>query len=438
MYTYLLTPSDYGVLNIFGSLTDLFAVLLTLNCTVGVGRYYFEKEQEDFGSLIFTSMIVVFGLLGLSWFGLTYFSNYFGKLLDVPTKTIIFIVPCVVLIVMSNYILSIFRASKQSKIIRNYGIQQTYAMFGLSVILMLLLKEDRYMGRIWANAIIAAVFAWIAFRKIGPLIQFHFKRKHIRYLLVYSVPLLPAYLSNMILSYFDRIMINSYLGSADAGLYSFAYNIAGLQYMFSNAFMNAWVPNYFEHINSGDHKKHDDEAKSLMRIISFISIGLILFGDWLGKLLSSKGYHSGLELIPLVVLGQFFVSYTVMYKNGISYEKRTWISTVVIVIATVLNIWLNSIFIPQYGIIAAAYTTLASYLVQALLTVLSVQWLLRVHTIHPIKLMGPVILVCGATAVYYVMNQYDLATWQDVLIKVALAGLSGYALLKNELKKLIK
>ena len=44
--TRLLTPSDYGVLNVFTSWQTIFISIFTLNCYVALGRYYYEPDNK--------------------------------------------------------------------------------------------------------------------------------------------------------------------------------------------------------------------------------------------------------------------------------------------------------------------------------------------------------------------------------------------------------
>ena len=50
-----------------------------------------------------------------------------------------------------------------------------------------------------------------------------------------------------------------------------------------------------------------------------------------------------------------------MYVNVEYYYEKTLFITVNTIIAAIINVMLNAIFIPEFGYTAAAYTTLASY-----------------------------------------------------------------------------
>lgn len=175
IFTYLLTPDDYGILNIFTAYVSIAAIVLTFNTQVGIGRYYFEK-QDDFGNLLFMSIILPLGLLFFFFILSVLFSQSIAGWLELPEKTIYFIVPSAIAIVLSNYVLQVFRARKESAKIRNYSIQRTYFSFFLAVILVYLFQKDRYMGRLWADVGVLIVFAFITFKMIGPFIRFQLKK----------------------------------------------------------------------------------------------------------------------------------------------------------------------------------------------------------------------------------------------------------------------
>jgi O-antigen/teichoic acid export membrane protein len=438
VFTYLLTPADYGIINIFSANVELAAVLLTLNGSVGVGRYYFEEGQSDFNSLLFTSMVFSFGLLALFGLILSWQANFFGELIDLPKGTIKYIVPAAILIVISNYLLAVFRAAGRSKELRNFGIQKTYFQFVASVVLILLLSSDLYYGRIWSSVLAAAIFGTIALWKLRQYITPKFQRKHLIYLLTYSLPLLPAYLGTLVLSYFDRLMLNSMVSEESAGLYSFAYNIAGLQYMVSNAVMNAWVPKYYKQMNSGEYSKLDQEGIRFFKIIGLATLALVAFGQYLGMVLGSSSFHNGLELIPIVIIGQFFMTFAVFYKNSISFSKKTIFSTIAILISAGVNIYLNYIFIPIYGMVAAAWTTLMAYLVQGFLMMFLVRRFSKVHSLAPRLILPNLFYIIAGAILTGSFYYFNLNLLLDIILKTCVLFLMSWLLFKKKVESLIK
>ena len=420
IFTYYLSTEDYGILNIFTSYIAIASVLLTLNTQVGIGRYYFE-DQNDFGSLLFMCIVFPFTLLGIAFLVLLVFQEKVATLLSLPVNTIVFIVPSVLVLITGNYVLQVFRSQKKSIVIRNYSIHKTYFSFLATLAILYFMKEEKYLARLWGDLVVLLVFSVYTFYLLKPYITYKLKKVHLSYLLSFSIPLIPAYLSTHLLSYFDRILINGYLGPSSAGLYSFAYNISSLQIMIFTALTYAWDPEFYVLMKNKNYVKHDSDVTKLSRLIAIGSCVLVLFADQIGKLLGSPKYHEGLVLIPIIVLGQYFLSVNYFYKNQISYAKKNWIASVVILITTLVNIGLNLILIPEFGMIAAAFTTLISYVLQAFLMFLAIKYILKPeHYLNPAKLVDSIAVIFIATALYYLIREMNLNLWADLYLKLVI------------------
>lgn len=437
VFTALLSTSDYGTINIFTSYVAIGAVVLTFNTQVGIGRYYFE-EKDDFGNLVFTSIVLPALLMGLFFIVSLVYQQELSVLFGLPYKTIPFLVPSMYLIILSNYVLQIFRARKNSKVIRNYSIHKTYFSFLVALVLIYNTTTDRYMGRLWADLIVMVVFAVYTFYLIKPFVKIGIKKTNLLFLLSFSVPLIPAYISNILLVHFDRIIIAKYIGLSEAGLYSFAYNIASLQTIISNALLYAWVPDFYKHIKAGNLLEHDKDVIRINKLIGFVTAGLILFANQIGIILGSKNYHQALDLVPIIVVGQFFLTFSSFYKNHVDYSKKTWISAGVIIIGAIVNVLLNLYLIPKYGLKAGAITTLCSYFLQVLFMYLAVKYILKSHFTSPLKFLDLAIALTIAIAAYYSISFGHLNFIVDTLLKVTVLSLVGVILFKDMLKERLK
>jgi O-antigen/teichoic acid export membrane protein len=110
-----------------------------------------------------------------------------------------------------------------------------------------------------------------------------------------------------------------------------------------------------------------DEIKKYVKpysiLFTLIFIIMLFIGPEALKILGPKKYWSGIWVIPPVVLGIYFQFIYSLYVNIEFYLKKTKFISIGTIIAALLNIILNYFFIPLYGYIAAAYTTLASYII---------------------------------------------------------------------------
>ena len=78
-------------------------------------------------------------------------------------------------------------------------------------------------------------------------------------------------------------------------------------------------------------------------------------------IMGGENYISSMYVIPPVMLGCLFQYIYTMYVNIEQFMKKTVGMAFGSALAAIINVALNMLFIPKYGYIAAAYTTLVSY-----------------------------------------------------------------------------
>ncbi|MEI8278344.1 MAG: oligosaccharide flippase family protein [Bacteroidota bacterium] len=441
IFTRLLTPSDYGVINIFSVWVAIAAIVLPLNLYTAVNRYYYENN-DDFDSFLGTSILLSYACLGISLTVMMVFKSFFARQLRLPESTLYFMIPAVILAVLDGIFMQVFLPRRNSKIIMRFSIAQTYIGFAVSVAFVYWMYishyENRYMGRLWADVIIFFVFGSFKVYQISKYVKLSFNIKHVKYIAGYSLPLIPYLLSGQILSLFDRVMIEKYQGIAQSGLYSFAYNISMLQIPISNALYNAFIPDYYKFYNEKRYKEHDIAVTQLYNIISVSAVFFMLFGFEIGSILGSKSYHSSLYIIPIVIVGHWFNAIFPIYSRNFQYQKKTYIAAIVSISAGILNIGLNILFIPKYGSMAAAYTTTISMFYLALVGFIVCKYFIKIHVLNPIYLLRPlIVMILTAFLFYTYFMTHTEYFYTNILLKIITLAAALSILYFSHLNKFI-
>ena len=251
------------------------------------------------------------------------------------------------------------------------------------------MEKEKYMGRVYGEFIITMIFAVYFLYRITRIAEFKWKSGLLKEALVYSLPLIPHTLSNHVLSQFDRVIINQLKGASEAGLYSFAYKVGSIMYIFITGITKAWGPVFFEKMREKDYRGINSVLAKYSTLLYFLAIGLILFAKELVIIMSDKGYHTALSMVPIIVMGYvFYYLYTAFGQYSI-YLGKTGFYAFNTVIAGIVNVVLNYMLIPRFGYMAAAVTTLISYMLLSLLHYLTIKFLLKYENIVPLKILLP-------------------------------------------------
>lgn len=434
--TRLLIPEDYGTYNVFMSYYAMCAVVLTLNCDSSVGRYFYER-QDDFSTFLGTTITVNLMVLSLSSLLFFILRHTISTRLNLPEVLVLILPVLVILGLIDSLYSQIYQALRESKKLAITSVVRAYIGFVFGVGFVFLYTHNRYMGLIIAQIAVGIPISIYLIIQIKPYFTWGFEKKHVKYILTYSIPLIPYTLSGLILAQFDRIMINSYKGSSDAGLYSLAYNIGMLLSIFSGAIYAAWMPKYFELMNRKDYLEIDRTVDKMFRLIILAAGFLILFGQEIGMLLAARQYHSSLHIVPVIVLSYVFYSIFPIYAWSIGYAYKTYWSSAIVLLSGVINIALNAVYIPKYGYVAAAYTTLASYLLMAILTWICNRFILKLHAVPFAILSKPSGILLVMYGIFLILPFFIQGIILLLLFKVVLMLIMAYTLMRKFMSILV-
>ena len=252
-----------------------------------------------------------------------------------------------------------------------------YAVAGIggSVLLILTLcRGQGYLGRILGTLIPAVLVGiYVVFRlwrKDRPRIS----REYWRYGMAISLPTVPHGLSQLLLNQFDRIMIKSIIGSTEAGLYSFAYNVGMIFQVITNSMDTAWAPWFFEKMKAREYPAIRRAASAYVIFVSIGAMALALISPEVILIAGGSKYSDSRYVTMPIVLSMYYAFLYTLPSSVEYYYKKTKLIALGTMLAAGMNILLNAVFIPAFGYVAAAYTTVACYLLYYLLHVVLSWW----------------------------------------------------------------
>jgi O-antigen/teichoic acid export membrane protein len=435
IFTRLLTQTDYGIIAIFSAYVGIFTIILSLDSYTAVGRYYYEGK-DDFNEFIGTTLVFAGLIFGVSVFVYLLLYGHITALMELPGPLLIYLIfACFFSIVYTIYY-QILVPQKRSKEAAVISTVRGYSVLGVSVLFVYLLEENRYVGYIWATLLIGTIFSVYFLVKMFNFSKLSLNSHHIRYIISFSIPLLPYHLSSIILAQFDRIMVSTIVDTASAGLYSLGYTIGSLLLIVISSTQTAVIPDFFKFLNKKEYTRLDRLVKRVFSIIAVVALGLILFAREIVFVLADEKFHPGLSVVPVVVVGYLFYGMFSVYIRYIAYTKKTVYSSIAAITAGVSNIALNALFIPVYGYIAAAYTTVVSYFIMFFLSWLAAKFILKQKMTPLWVVWKPTLIVFMCAAAVYGLDIIFVNAFLFSIMKVAVLLLCGIAVFWREIRVL--
>jgi O-antigen/teichoic acid export membrane protein len=181
----------------------------------------------------------------------------------------------------------------------------------------------------------------------------------------FGLPLVPAALMLWAINFIDRLFIGHYDGQGEVGIYSLAVRISSVIVFLFMAFQLAWPAfAYSIRDDTAAKRTYSYVLTYLLLVTCWMSLALAVLAPWLVELLAPKGnFERSAEAVPLLCFAAAaYAGYSVL-AIGIGRARQTQWNWVVTGIAAAVNIALNVILIPRYGMMGAAVATLVAYLV---------------------------------------------------------------------------
>lgn len=366
LYTKHLTVSDYGALSILEISAQVFSSVFGLCLYQAFARWYWDKRYVPrqasmfftvFVFLISTSIIagIIFYLFSDQLSALIFSGGNFSfvlKLLIVSaTFDIIFQVPN-----------SLIRLQEKPVLFTSANIVKLSISLSLTVyfITSLHLKLE---GIYFAQICSQVVYFLFLSKFILKNIKIKFEGTILKEMVLFSLPLALSSFATIMLSISDRYILK-FLGTlSDVGVYSLGYKLANTIYVFIVTSVNLAIsPMIYKKIDEPEHKRFYSKLMTYYVFgVMFCAIGMSLFGKEVVKILAQDpSFYGAYRVIPII---SFSIVFMVMRDTafiGLWKMQKSKVIASIVFVTSVVNIFLNFLFIHFFKEIGAAIATICS------------------------------------------------------------------------------
>lgn len=364
IFTRLLSTSEYGVYSTFISWMGILICFVTMSMYSGIytqAIVKFDDHREQFSSAIQGLTVILVVIWLVIYFVL---SDFWNRIVSLNTQQMI----AMFIVMWTNAIFGFW--SSEQRVDYKYFRLVTVTLIEsilqpVLCVVFIYMASDKVTGVVWGIAIATLVSYTPLFLSQMMKGKQFFSKEVWLYALKLAIPLIPHYLSSVILNGSDRIMIQKMVGEAEAGIYNLAYTISICGVMINQAVLQTVQPWIYQKIKAQRFKDIKKVAYSSLIGIAGVNLFIVVFAPEIVKIFAPSSYFNAIWVMPPIIMSVFFMyMYNLLASFEFYYEKTIYISTATM-IGAALNIILNYIFIGKFGYYAAGYTTLVCYIIFA-------------------------------------------------------------------------
>ena len=362
------TTSDFGVYSLLLLVSTLSSAFFFFGASSIINRYFFETDTQEHrkGIVTATFSITILGAV-LQFLLALIFKEELATFLIGDVKysnhMLLVLISGSVGMVM-NYNLVILRIEKKSIYYVLINVISNLINIGIAYILLKFLEYDLYapiLGVLAANSIslilsypVVHKYLWA---KIG--------RKAFGEFLFFGFSTTITGFSYYFLDWIDRYFIKEYASISDVGVYSLGYRIGMLiQVLMIIPFGMIWATLRMQNSKSEDNSLFVSKVISYFTIIGLLMVLFtLLFSKEILLVFSrNEDFNLSYKIVPIIMLAHLTYGYINIVDYGIYLTRKLHFYYIILLIAALINGYLNYLLIPVFGYIAAAYITLFTYL----------------------------------------------------------------------------
>lgn len=365
-YTRVLTPNDYGVVDLLTTFGALVNLTVALEISQGLARYVAgaesDEERAEWAStaLWFTvGTLAVFAAIAFA------FARPFSAML-LESRDLAFVFGLGVISILFNGIFYI--GQSQLRWMRKPAQYSTANLvFTISAIATTVLFV-----LVFRLGVVGVVLGQAAGYLIGAVLTLWFARSDFRLtfsaekckrMLRFSLPLVPSSIAVFVAGYIDRIAIKELMDVKDVGIYGVGYRLASPVALLTAGFQTAITPLVIANYKDPATRETIARIFRYFLVVAMLAcVGVSVFAREVIAIFATPAYAGAAPLVALLAPALLLPTMYV-FAPGLFIAEKTKMQGLVVVLSAVLNTILNFALIPFLGTAGSALATFVSSLI---------------------------------------------------------------------------
>jgi O-antigen/teichoic acid export membrane protein len=362
LYTRYLTPADYGAAEVMFAAVVAASIVIRLGVIEALMRFYY-KTGEDPDRVVATSFAALFWAGTAAALVLLPFAGPVSELLlgEPEPELARIAIGGLWVLTLSEYLLTIFRLDERSTAFFGFTMASVLVTIPVTVVLVVPLElgaEGLLLGSYGTGIVFVAGLIAYHRRRLSLIPDMPLLKRLMRF----GLPTMPAELSLYSMSFIDRIIIARSLGLAEAGLYSLAIKVSQSVNVLVRGFQLAFPPLAYSIVDDDEARRAYSAVVTWFVVVMAMTITAIwLTAPWIVRIFAAPEYFDAYKAVGPVVAGTALYAIYMVLLVVLGRTGRTEFNFPATLAGVAVNIVLNLILVPAWGIVGAAVSLVISY-----------------------------------------------------------------------------
>lgn len=394
IYTNCMSRAEFGTADLVINMACMLIPFVSVCITDGIVKFSLDGKHNIKQVFSISFFVCLIGsVLSFAAYPLIY---KYGQV----SEYMLFFYMILITSVFSNLLLLYIKALQKLTGYTVIALVKTTTMLIGNIVTLRVLNMG-VRGFLWSYVIsnVAGCIMAVIYGNLIRLIRIKYvDKKTSKEMILFSLPLIPNQASISLMGSMDRYMLTYMLDSSYNGLYSIAHKLPSLVERFSSVFNQAWNYSALENQTQKDQKEYYQSIYKIYGCYMFVLASMVMcvlrpvMYVWVGPEFREAWLYA-----PYLLLGAVFSCFTGFYVPLFVITEKTGTLFVSTLTGAVINLTLNSLLIPVWGINGASFASAVTYLVVWLIRGIMISKYVDIHFDNKMACINAAILFVQGT-----------------------------------------
>lgn len=368
LYTSFLEPAEYGLLALVDLFLSLSVIMLGLQSIGGAMiRIFHDHEDEDERNRVVATAMQLMSGISLAVIAIAILiAPYLSELIFSSTEHADLIRLSFLAMLPSNLV-ELFlvheRLRQRAMFFVQYSLVQLLLTLTLNIV-FIAGYELGVWGFVWSKLIATGLGALFLFTRTVREVGLGYDKKSARSMASFGSPLIVAGVSFFLIHFSDYFFLNRIRSTHAVGLYEFAYRFPFLvTFLVGEPFGRVWSVSLYDLAKSDEWKEQFARVLAwLVYALAFVGLGIAVFSDEVIEVMArNPSFWAAAAFVPMLVFAYCLREVADFFRNVLYLNKRSGTVGRVALACAIVNVVLNLLIIPAWGVGGAALCTLVTW-----------------------------------------------------------------------------
>ncbi|MDP7141941.1 MAG: oligosaccharide flippase family protein [Alphaproteobacteria bacterium] len=366
--------TEYGIWSLYLMILTVTAPIMLAGVQHHINRNFSTENKTQLASDLHNMALQMLGIMCIFYMVVLALNSQVKEFLSIPVQYFLIAPLVIVSMAIQRVQVSLLMFHKRAVTMAVFDVGRTVSFYTITLVILFMSSlqwQALFAGYCVSSILFGGISAVLMIREgwFSGTLNWDTQRELIKT----NTPLIANLMLSTLILTADKVMLEMFLGTDAVGIYTLGFTIASFVLVIRNAVLKVWSPWAKSKLDSDiDSDKIAFVRYAYLYVVftSFVAFSISIAGYfYVLWAINDQAFYPATQVIPLIAFSNAIAVFAQIGEFSLNHAKKTFALPTISIITLLLNLTLNFIMIPSYGIWGAALATCLTFIVRAYISI---------------------------------------------------------------------